>query len=340
MTSSLSTSPAGVLQHASPDPQRLWRLYLEMLRIRVIEKRIADRYNEKEMRCPVHLSIGQEAVAVGVCAQLRQADRVMSAHRSHGHYLAKGGNVYAMIAELYGRRDGCCGGRGGSMHLMDREAGFWGAVPIVGSTLPIALGLTLADKRRGGDEITAAFLGEAATEEGVFTETLNLACVMRLPLLFVCENNGFSVYTPLHVRRSQDFNFEAYVRSHGAHYLRGDGNDVVEVFQAAGRGLQAMRQDPVRPCVLEFATWRYYEHCGPGQDDHLGYREQEQIDHWAERCPLAVARKRLLVLEPGLETEMAAAEKRFLEEIETVIERVRSSPRPDPATMQRGVFAP
>src|SRR5271165_692466 len=153
------TAP-GSMDLASPATTPLLHLYLEMLRIRVIERRIAERYGEKEMRCPVHLSIGQEAIAVGVCAHLAKSDKVMSAHRSHGHYLAKGGNLKAMIAELYGRKEGCCGGRGGSMHLMDQSAGFWGAVPIVGSTLPIALGLALADRRLGRQATTAAFFGE------------------------------------------------------------------------------------------------------------------------------------------------------------------------------------
>ena len=164
--SPVSPSQPPPAENSKSSMDRLWRLYLEMLRVRVIERRIAERYGEKEMRCPVHLSIGQEAVAVGVCAHLRKQDRAMSAHRSHGHYLAKGGNVQAMIAELYGRKAGCCGGRAGSMHLMDPASGFWGAVPIVGSTMPIALGLALADKRRGGDEVTTVFLGEGATEEG------------------------------------------------------------------------------------------------------------------------------------------------------------------------------
>jgi len=217
MTANIPTAPPkSAPEKRKGRDENLWRLFHEMLRVRVIERRIAERYSEQEMRCPVHLSIGQEAVAVGVCAHLKKSDKVMSAHRSHGHYLAKGGNVHAMIAELYGRKEGCCGGRGGSMHLMDRESGFWGAVPIVGSTLPIALGLYLADKRLGGKGTTVAFLGEGATEEGVFTETLNLACVLKLPMLFICENNGYSVYTPLEPRRSPDFDFGAYVRSHGA----------------------------------------------------------------------------------------------------------------------------
>lgn len=336
-------APLATLTESGPErsgAKLLWRLYQEMLRIRVIERRIAERYDEKEMRCPVHLSIGQEAVAVGVCAHLKKTDKVMSAHRSHGHYLAKGGNVHAMLAELYGKRDGCCGGRGGSMHLMDPASGFWGAVPIVGSTLPIALGLALADQRLGNPHQTAAFLGEAATEEGVFTETLNLACLLRLPMLFVCENNGFSVYTPLHLRRPPNFDFAAYVRSHGSLYFAGDGNDVEEVWRVTGQALEAMKAGPHRPCVLEFATWRYYEHCGPGQDDHLGYREKEQVAHWAERDPLAIARARLTAADPHLEQEIKDVEQRYQKEIDAVIEAVRSSPFPDPATLQKGVFAP
>src|SRR5688572_7930834 len=147
------TSSSRIARESNAD---LLKLFLAMLRIRIIEQRIAERYSEQEMRCPVHLSIGQEAVAVGICEQLRKDDKVMSAHRSHGHYLAKGGSLNAMLSELYGREAGCCGGRGGSMHLIDQSVGFWGAVPIVGSTLPIALGLALADKRLGRDAITAA----------------------------------------------------------------------------------------------------------------------------------------------------------------------------------------
>ncbi len=320
--------------------ETLHRLFMEMLRVRVIERRIAERYAEQEMRCPVHLSIGQEAVAVGVCAHLRKQDKAMSAHRSHGHYLAKGGNVYSMIAELYGRKDGCCGGRGGSMHLMDQAAGFWGAVPIVGSTLPIAVGLALADKRIGRDSKTVAFLGEAATEEGVFTETLNLACVLKLPVLFICENNGFSVYTPMRWRRAPGFDFGAYVRSHGSHFFSGDGNDVEAVHRVTAEAFKAMQSDPTRPAVIEFETWRYYEHCGPGQDDHLGYREEEHITHWAKRDPIALARQRLVAANPALETEIEAAEKKFIQEIDSIIEKVRASAKPDPATLQRGVFAP
>jgi pyruvate dehydrogenase E1 component alpha subunit len=336
----LTTSEPAAPQAADADRKSLWRLFLEMLRVRTIERRIADRYPQEEMRCPVHLSIGQEAVAVGVCAHFSKTDRVMSAHRSHGHYLAKGGDLYAMLCELYGRRDGCCGGRGGSMHLMDQASGFWGAVPIVGSTLPIALGLAMASKRLGANHRTAAFLGEGATEEGVFTETLNLACVLRLPLLFVCENNGYSVYTPLGPRRSPEFDFAAYVRSHGALYFSGDGNDVQDVARITGQALEAMQSEPVRPCVVEFFTWRYYEHCGHAQDDHLGYRQEAEIAKWAKRDPLSIARSRLAAQDQNIEKQIEAAEQQYLLEVDAVIEKVRASPMPDPTTLMRGVFAP
>jgi len=343
-SATMASSPKPAIQRAAPKARHaggdLRSRFLAMLRIRIVERRIAERYKEQEMRCPVHLSIGQEAVAVGVCAHLKTTDKVMSAHRSHGHYLAKGGNVRAMIAELYGRADGCCGGRGGSMHLTDRAAGFWGAVPIVGSTLPIALGLALADKRRGGSETTAVFFGEGTTEEGVFSETLNLACVLRVPMLFVCENNGYSVYTPLKPRRPPDFDFGNFVRSLGSLFFSGDGNDVEEVYRVTGEALDAMRADPNRPCVVEFATWRYYEHCGPAQDDHLNYRSEAEVKRWAKRDPLTIARARLTAAKPRLEAEFAAAEKSYVQEIDGVIEAVRASARPSPATLQRGVFAP
>ncbi|NDB95899.1 MAG: thiamine pyrophosphate-dependent dehydrogenase E1 component subunit alpha [Verrucomicrobia bacterium] len=172
-----------------------------MLRIRLVEEAIAEAYPRQEMRCPVHLSIGQEAVAAGTAAALARADLAMSGHRSHAHYLAKGGDLRKMIAELMGRQNGCCRGRGGSMHLIDRSVGFMGAVPIVGSTIPIAVGLAFAEKLRGQTRVTAAFLGEAATEEGVFHESANFASLHRLPVLFVCENNLYSVYSPMAVRQ-------------------------------------------------------------------------------------------------------------------------------------------
>jgi len=199
------------------------RLLHSMVRIRLVEEAIAASYAGQQMRCPVHLSIGQEAVAAGVGAALRPEDQAMSGHRSHAHYLAKGGDLNAMIAEIYGKDTGCCRGRGGSMHLVDPAAGFMGAVPIVGSTIPIAVGLAFANRLLKRDRVTAAFFGEGATEEGVFHESANFASLHRLPIVFVCENNLYSVYSPMSVRQPAHREVFQLAAGHGIVAHQGDG---------------------------------------------------------------------------------------------------------------------
>ncbi|MBM3944711.1 MAG: thiamine pyrophosphate-dependent dehydrogenase E1 component subunit alpha, partial [SAR202 cluster bacterium] len=204
----------------------LRRLHRDLLRIRMIEQRVADIYGEQQMRCPVHLSIGQEAAAVGVCARLERGDWAMSGHRSHGHYLAKGGNLNAMFAEMYGKATGCTDGKGGSMHLVDLEAGFLGAVPIVGSTIPIAVGAAWGSRMRGEERVVVAFFGEGSTEEGVFHEALNFAALRRLPVVFVCENNLYSVYSPMSVRQPANREVYQVAAGHGVPSFQVDGNDL------------------------------------------------------------------------------------------------------------------
>src|SRR3972149_11018294 len=207
-------------------------LFRSMLRIRRIEEALADRYAEQEMRCPMHLCIGQEAIAVGVCAALFANDVMFSNHRAHGHYLAKGGNLNALIAELYGRSTGCCGGRGGSMHLIDLDVGFMGATPIVGGTVPLAVGAAWAARLQAQDRLGVAFFGDGCFEEGVMHESLNFASLHQLPVLFVCENNNFSVYTPLRERQPAR-SIHAVAQAHGWRAWSGDGNDVEAVSAVA-----------------------------------------------------------------------------------------------------------
>ncbi|MBI3884167.1 MAG: thiamine pyrophosphate-dependent dehydrogenase E1 component subunit alpha [Opitutae bacterium] len=268
------------------------RLLESMVRIRFVEEAIARHYAGQQMRCPVHLSIGQEAAAAGVCAALRADDLAMSGHRSHAHYLAKGGDLPAMIAELYGKATGCCQGRGGSMHLVDLAAGFVGAVPIVGSTIPIATGLAFADRQLKRDRVTVAFLGEAATEEGVFHESANFASLHALPLVFVCENNLYSVYSPMHVRQPAHREVWQLAAGHGIAAHQGDGNDplaVHELMHAAVAHARAGRG----PVFLELKTYRWREHCGPGFDNHIGYRTEAEYLAWRERDPIARFEHRL-----------------------------------------------
>ncbi len=260
-------------------------LFKEVLRIRMIEEAIADRYNEQKMRCPVHLSIGQEAVAVGVCKAVLHSDYLISNHRAHAHYLAKGGDLKAMIAEIYGKSTGCCSGRGGSMHLVDLSVGMIGSTPIVGGSIPVGVGLAFATKLKHEAQVTVIFFGEGATEEGVFAECLNFAALKKLPILFVCENNLYSVYSPLDVRQPKERDRLAIAQAHGLYVQSGFGNDVDEVYQISKEAVDHIRQGK-GPVFLEFDTYRHREHCGPNFDNHIGYRSEEEFISWEKKCPI------------------------------------------------------
>jgi len=206
------------------------QLYKELLRIRSVEYAISEKYNEQKMRCPIHLSIGQEAIAVGICSNLKKEDKVFTAHRSHAHYLAKGGSLKKMIAELYGKFSGCAKGKGGSMHLIDLDSGILGAVPIVGSTIPIGVGAAWAEKLKNSKNIVSIFFGEGATEEGVFQESLDYAALRKLPVLFVCENNNYSVYSSIEKRQSPNRSILKLAKSIGVDGFHLDGNDITKIY--------------------------------------------------------------------------------------------------------------
>lgn len=313
-------------------------LLRSMERIRLVEEAIADRYSRQQMRCPVHLSIGQEAAAAGVCAALRADDLAMSGHRSHAHYLAKGGNLDAMIAEMHGRATGCCGGRGGSMHLIDRAAGFLGAVPIVGSTIPIATGLAFADKQRGIQRVTVAFLGDAATEEGVFHESLNFAQLHRLPIIYACENNLYSVYSPMRVRQPDTRAIHQIAAGHGLRTLHGDGNDALAVHALASDAAASARAGE-GPVFLELATYRWREHCGPGWDNHIGYRTEEEYLAWRALDPIARLQKRLTDAHAFDATAYATEIKAIQVEIDRAFAAAEAAPFPANASMADHVYA-
>lgn len=313
------------------------KLMYDMLYVRLVEEAIAERYAEQEMRCPVHLCIGQEAVAAGVSAHLGNADRVMSGHRSHGHYLAKGGNLGKMLAEIYGRASGCCGGRGGSMHLIDLDAGFWGATPIVASTIPIATGLAFAAQMRGDDCVTVIYFGEGATEEGTFHEAVHFAALKNLPILFVCENNLYSVYSPMSVRQPNREVF-SLAKGHGIPSMQGDGNDVLEVYEMFGNAVQRTRAGH-GPAFLEFKTYRWREHCGPNFDNDIGYRTEDEYLEWRKRCPIERFQARCLADASISEQEFQSMQTRIQAEITAAFKFAQSSPWPDQATVRQGVFA-
>lgn len=266
-------------------------LYKDMLRIRLVEETIADRYTEYEMRCPVHLSIGQEAVAVGVCTALRRDDNVLSTHRSHAHYLAKGGDLNAMIAEIYGKQAGCCGGRGGSMHLFDNAVRVLASVPIVASSIPLGVGAALAARQRGHDTVSVIFIGDASIEEGAFHESANFAALKKLPVVFICENNLYSVYTGLADRQPQR-PFSDVAKAHALDFDSADGNNVEDVLHCTKRAVEDARRGG-GPKFLLFDTYRFREHCGPFFDNDLGYRSIAEFESWQKKCPVETFRHKL-----------------------------------------------
>jgi TPP-dependent pyruvate/acetoin dehydrogenase alpha subunit len=309
-----------------------------MVRIRMVEEAIADHYAEQRMRCPVHLSIGQEAASAGVCAALRRSDQVMSGHRSHAHYLAKGGDLDAMIAELYGKETGCCQGRGGSMHLVDREAGFVGAVPIVGSTIPIATGLAFADRLTKRDRVTVAFLGEAATEEGVFHESANFASLHHLPIVFVCENNLYSVYSPMEVRQPAHREVYEMAAGHGILAKQGDGNDPLSVHELMREAVSHARSGQ-GPVFLELKTYRWREHCGPGWDNHIGYRTEAEYLAWRARDPIGTFEQRLQLTDMLDQARYTAFKRGVEAEISQAFSSAKAAPFPSGAGLLNHVYA-
>ena len=256
-----------------------------MLRIRLVEESIANKYSEQKMRCPTHLSIGQEAIAVGVCANLTSQDQVLSTHRAHAHYLAKGGCLNSMMAEIYGKASGCSKGMGGSMHLIDTSVGFMGSTAIVGNTIPVAVGLALEKKLTRKKSIACVFFGDGATEEGAFYESVNFAIIHSLPILFICENNLYSVYSGLEVRQPVDRKIYKMVRAMGISAQHGNGNDVEEVARKV-KHAKTMILKSGGPQFLEFDTYRWREHCGPNFDNNIGYREESEFLKWKKKDPL------------------------------------------------------
>jgi TPP-dependent pyruvate/acetoin dehydrogenase alpha subunit len=256
------------------------QLYKSLLRIRRLEEEVARVYPTDKIKSPVHLSIGQEAVSVGVCAALEKQDIVFGTYRGHALYLAKGGDMNAMVAELFGKASGCAQGKGGSMHLIAPEVGMMGTSAVVGTTIANALGYAYALKVRKENAIVVSFFGDGATEEGVFAESLNFAVLKKLPIIFVCENNQYAIHT--HQSRRQGT--PAICDRACAYGLPAERIENNDVFHLLGRVLFAATE--VRagagPWFFEVMTYRWKEHVGPGDDYHLGFRTEEEAGPWIE----------------------------------------------------------
>ena len=263
-------------------------IHKKIFLIRQTEEKIANEYSNQKMRCPVHLSIGQEVVPAVLSCFLNNQDFVVSTHRGHAHYIAKNGNLKKMIAEIYGKVTGCSKGNGGSMHLIDKSVGFYGTSAIVGNSIPIGVGLSFNLLKSKKKNLSVVYLGDGAVEEGSFYESLNLAAVKKLPTLFVCENNLYSVYSPLSVRQPKNRSVKKMVKSIGVESLENDGNDIKKVFNSCNIGINYVRNNR-KPFFLFFNNYRWREHCGPNYDNHIGYRTEREFKNWKKYDPLLIS---------------------------------------------------
>ena len=295
--------------------EEVLRLYRVMLTIRRFEERIVVDYHSGAIPGIVHSYIGQEAVATGVCTNLRLDDRIISNHRGHGHCIAKGADLNRMMAEIYGRKTGYCKGKGGSMHIADFDIGMLGANGIVAGGLPIAGGAAVAAQLEGGDKVVVLFFGDGATNEGEFHEVLNLASIWKLPLIFACENNGYGVNTSVKYATGLDHVSERATGGYGIPGVVVDGNDVEAVYAATQKAVAGVRAGE-GPVFLEFLTYRWRGHFeAPGMPD---LRPAEELDAWKQKCP--VLRYEKVLLERGV------ADKKILEEInDEVMRQVQAS---------------
>ena len=312
-------------------PEIAKQLLFQMRRIRHVEQEIARRYGEGKMRCPTHLSIGQEAVSAAVGLALRRSDMAVSGHRAHAHYLAKGGSLPAMLAEIYGKVDGCSRGKGGSMHLVDESVGFMGSTAIVAGTIPVGVGLAYGMKCKRTDQVSCIFHGDAAVEAGVFFESVNFAVVKKLPVLFLCENNLYSVYSPLSVRQPEGRSIAKMAEGLGMKGSTGDGNVVAEVYAKTIEALASIRAGE-GPQLIEFSTYRWLEHCGPNYDNDLGYRTEAEYLAWKAKEP--IARFELVLLAGGIVSvaEVNQMDMDIAREVNDAFEFADASPFPSAAS--------
>ncbi len=318
------TEPLEVDGLAPTDAEKFLRM---MLLIRTVEEAVAQLVVDGKVKTPCHLGIGQEAIAAGVAANLGPGDRVFSAHRAHAHYLAGGGGPYELIAEILGKKDGCAGGMGGSMHIVDRDNGFYGSVPIVAATIPMAVGAAMAAKMDGGDDIAVSYFGDGASEEGVLHESLNLAASQKLPVLFVCENNLYSSHLDIQQRQPAD-SIARFGRAHQIACEVVDGNDVIAVCESARRMISIARKERI-PGFLEVVTYRWRGHVGPNEDIDVGVRRSaSELAAWKHRDPIRRLADGMIACNYLTEEQLAELGRGVQDEVKVLCERALAAEYP------------
>ena len=312
-------------------------LYCSMSRIRFFEEKVIEFYHEQEMRTPVHLCIGQEAIAAAVCHGLDTADYIFSTHRNHGHCLAKGMSYYQLLAEFYGKETGCAGGKGGSMHPVDVTRGILGTTAIVGGNIPLAVGAAWSSQMKKDNKVAVAFFGDGASEEGTFHESLNFAALKKIPTIFICENNLYATTSPIAHRQPPGTSIADRAAAYGMPSQQMDGNDVLQVYCAAEEAIRRARRGE-GPSFIEAMTYRWKAHVGPVDDTAIGHRPQEELAVWQTRCPIA----RLLshLEQKGLwseEKDRTLVDK-LEREFNTALQQAKNDPFPQDSNIFNFVF--
>jgi len=310
-------------------------LYKKLFLCRRAEEYIVKHYPENEMKCPMHMSMGQEAVSVGVCHALKPEDQVFASYRSHAAFLAKTGDIDTFFAELYGRTTGTAQGKDGSMHLAAPNMGYISSSGIVGSNIPLAVGAAFANKYLRNHHVACVFFGDGAVDEGVFWESLNVACVMKLPVLFVLEDNGYAVNTSVHARHGFKSVMDV-VNQFECDALVGNTTDVEVIYKLAKESVDQLRATG-RRSLLHLKCYRYLEHVGISEDFNMGYRTRDEFMEWRKRDPLTLQRNRLHSM-GYKEAEIKRIEILIDAKIQTSIIKARKAPFPKPEELYRGVF--
>lgn len=305
-------------------------------KIRGFEEKIIELYPQQEMRCPVHLYIGEEAIAVGVCINLKTEDYVFSNHRNHGHLIAKGVDLKPMLAEIYGKKTGCSQGKGGSMHMISVEHSIMGTSSIVAGTIPISVGAALAVNMKQEKKVVVAFFGDGAVDEGVFYESLNFASLKKLPIVFVCENNFYATNSPQAVRQVNPdiYKIADFFSMPGVCV---DGNNILEVHRAAKKFITRARSG-LGPSLLEARTYRWRTHVGPETDIEKGFREKEEVKEWIKRCPLEKFKKYILNKRLLKKEDCEKIDKKVKKEIEQALSFALKSPLPHKKDLLKDVY--
>lgn len=319
------------------EKSKLIEIYKTMQLIRLIEQRINDEYKYDEIKTPIHLSIGQEAVAAGVCMHLRKDDYVFGTHRSHAQYIAKGGDIKKMIAELYLRKTGCARGRGGSMHLVDTDVGILGTSAIVGGCIPLGTGTALASKLQKDDRVTIVFFGDGAADEGTLHESLNFASLKKLPVVYICENNFYAINSHQLSRQVGD-NIYKWAQNYGMPGFKIDGNDVMEVSEYAQKAISRCRRGE-GPTLIECLTYRWKGHIGTVDDVGDGYRPREEYDYWISKCPIKRFSEMLKCKGVLTDELMNDIDQEIKDLIEEAFGFAQNSPKPSPDELLDFVYA-